>query len=105
MPKEKLNLFKFSSRFMAETSTATTQVVRSKVVNTSNSGTLLHDVPNNVDGNAGFLTRPVLPNLPENLAFLHRGNSDPYIQKFLAPSWYRHGSHSTPFPLRSTMTQ
>ena len=71
MAKEKLNLFEFPSKVVAETGAATTQIVGCQMADARILGTSFQYIPNYIGGHSGILPIPILQNSPEHPAFSH----------------------------------
>lgn len=107
MAQEKLNLFQFASRRMAQSGTASPQMVRRQLVNSDFLGKLLHDVPNDLvlhslsPDSSSLRKRPVLLSITHKLGFLVHdrfdfvgGDVDRDVQGALARAFRRRVSMS-----------
>jgi len=85
MPEQKLDLFKFSARSLAQTSAAATKVMRRNVRKSRLLGGVLHNVPD------GFHGKPLSPDpiqsvdFPEDLPVLNAGGHNPVLQLLSSP--------------------
>jgi hypothetical protein len=94
----KLNLFEFTSCFVAEAGACATKIVGSKVVKANSFGISLHGVPDNVGFYSVILSSTVLRNSPEHLALSHSRVAEPSINRTFTPDWYRNRSESSALP-------